>query len=185
MARIQREAYIGPWLPEPALTDMDDSLHAGAPGRDARIRCRSAFLVLLEHLTPAERAVFLAARSLRLRLRRGRRRSSARTKPPAGTAEPRQEAYRRASPALQAHTRGASPDLTHFMQAVSNGELAGFCGCWPRMWCCPPMAAARRAARPRIRCTAGSGGAIPAGHPAGARAGLQRRAGPGRMASRP
>jgi len=50
----RREQYVGPWLPEPLLeeqeitgtADLDDSLSM-------------AFLVLLESLTPVERAVFL------------------------------------------------------------------------------------------------------------------------------
>jgi len=55
-ARVKREEYFGQWLPEPILTaqaatsfpdpKMDDSLSM-------------AFLVLLERLTPLERAVFL------------------------------------------------------------------------------------------------------------------------------
>ena len=55
-ARVQREEYVGQWLPEPIVTDpasdpfgvikVDESLSM-------------AFLVLLERLTPVERAVFL------------------------------------------------------------------------------------------------------------------------------
>jgi RNA polymerase sigma-70 factor, ECF subfamily len=55
-ARVQREEYVGQWLPEPIVTDpasdpfgiikVDESLSM-------------AFLVLLERLTPIERAVFL------------------------------------------------------------------------------------------------------------------------------
>lgn len=55
-ARMQREEYVGHWLPEPVITGpsadpsatslMDESLSTG-------------FLVLLERLTPTERAVFL------------------------------------------------------------------------------------------------------------------------------
>jgi RNA polymerase sigma-70 factor (ECF subfamily) len=55
-ARVRREQYVGPWLPEPLLgeqakeiggkTDLEDTLSM-------------AFLVLLESLTPVERAVFL------------------------------------------------------------------------------------------------------------------------------
>src|SRR5215213_3877354 len=58
LARIQREAYIGPWLPEPALTDMDERF---TPAHQAEMHesVSMAFLVLLEQLTPAERAVFL------------------------------------------------------------------------------------------------------------------------------
>jgi RNA polymerase sigma-70 factor, ECF subfamily len=55
-ARAQREEYVGQWLPEPIVTD---------PGSDpfGIIRVDEslsmAFLVLLERLTPVERAVFL------------------------------------------------------------------------------------------------------------------------------
>ena len=55
-ARVQREQYVGEWLPEPIVTDprsdpfglihVDESLSM-------------AFLVLLERLSPIERAVFL------------------------------------------------------------------------------------------------------------------------------
>ena len=34
LARIQREAYIGPWLPEPALTDLDERF---APAHQAEM----------------------------------------------------------------------------------------------------------------------------------------------------
>lgn len=54
-ARATREAYIGPWLPEPVLT-AEDSAAAHAEQRES---IGLAFLVLLETLTPQERAVFL------------------------------------------------------------------------------------------------------------------------------
>jgi RNA polymerase sigma-70 factor (TIGR02957 family) len=55
-ARSTRESYIGPWLPEPLLTD--DGL---GPQRTAELHesITLAFLVMLETLTPQERAVFL------------------------------------------------------------------------------------------------------------------------------
>jgi RNA polymerase sigma-70 factor (ECF subfamily) len=55
-ARAQREEYVGEWLPEPIVTD---------PGSDplgiikVDESLSMAFLVLLERLTPIERAVFL------------------------------------------------------------------------------------------------------------------------------
>lgn len=53
-ARVKREAYFGPWLPEPLLTaDAPDELLA----RHESISM--AFLLLLETLSPVERAVFL------------------------------------------------------------------------------------------------------------------------------
>lgn len=57
-ARVQRESYIGPWLPEPLLT-------ADAPP-DLLMRkemLSMAFLVMLENLQPLERAVFLLRES--------------------------------------------------------------------------------------------------------------------------
>jgi RNA polymerase sigma-70 factor (ECF subfamily) len=58
-ARVQRETYLGPWLPEPIA-----SAEAAVPPDPARITgdydsISLAFLVLLENLTPAERAVFI------------------------------------------------------------------------------------------------------------------------------
>ena len=55
-ARTAREEYVGPWLPEPLVTDE-------APGPERSVaRAESvtlAFMVLLETLSPEERAVFL------------------------------------------------------------------------------------------------------------------------------
>lgn len=53
-AQVKRETYIGPWLPEPLLTT--------ATPDDITILAESlsiAFLVLLERLSPLERAAFL------------------------------------------------------------------------------------------------------------------------------
>jgi RNA polymerase sigma-70 factor, ECF subfamily len=56
-ARVRREAYVGPWLPEPLLTDGS----APDPGDAAELSdsLSMAFLVLLERLSPVERAAFL------------------------------------------------------------------------------------------------------------------------------
>ncbi|MEV0396349.1 RNA polymerase sigma-70 factor [Polymorphospora rubra] len=53
-ARHRRETYVGPWLPEPILTGGDT---AGA-GPDAE-SVSMAMLVVLETLSPLERAVFV------------------------------------------------------------------------------------------------------------------------------
>ncbi|GCE31914.1 DNA-directed RNA polymerase sigma-70 factor [Dictyobacter alpinus] len=59
LARRKRELYIGPWLPEPILTE--DMPEAADP--ETRVETEEsislAFLVLLEQLQPFERAVFL------------------------------------------------------------------------------------------------------------------------------
>jgi len=58
-ARARREEYVGPWLPEPIATDGDGAV-ASLDDQAALAESLSlAFLVLLESLTPVERAVFL------------------------------------------------------------------------------------------------------------------------------
>jgi RNA polymerase sigma-70 factor (ECF subfamily) len=53
---VQREEYTGVWLPEPIVTDPgDDPFHLIRIDESLSM----AFLVLLERLTPIERAVFL------------------------------------------------------------------------------------------------------------------------------
>src|SRR5581483_11154824 len=52
-ARARRETYVGPWLPEPLRTDGD----ALAPADRESIS--TAFLLLLERLSPQERAAYL------------------------------------------------------------------------------------------------------------------------------
>jgi RNA polymerase sigma-70 factor, ECF subfamily len=61
-ARVRRESYVGDWLPEPILTEdsplsppaVDPQTHA-----EQADSLSMAFLLLLERLTPLERAVFL------------------------------------------------------------------------------------------------------------------------------
>ena len=57
-ARVRRESYVGTWLPEPLVGDAD---HAPGPAELAETSdsLSMAFLVLLESLSPPERAVFL------------------------------------------------------------------------------------------------------------------------------
>jgi RNA polymerase sigma factor (sigma-70 family) len=54
-SRHKRENYVGEWLPEP-MSDMSDGPEAAAERKDT---LSYAFLVLLERLTPIERAVFV------------------------------------------------------------------------------------------------------------------------------
>lgn len=56
--RRRRETYIGPWLPEPVLTEVQPD------AAEPMLRTESvslALMVILEALTPAERAVFVLA----------------------------------------------------------------------------------------------------------------------------
>ncbi|HMA33076.1 MAG TPA: RNA polymerase sigma-70 factor [Chloroflexia bacterium] len=56
-ARVQREQYVGPWLPEPLITT--DAGLTPLQTLEQQESIALAFLVLLECLTPQERAVFL------------------------------------------------------------------------------------------------------------------------------
>jgi RNA polymerase sigma-70 factor, ECF subfamily len=55
-ARVRRETYVGQWLPEPLLTDPYED-----PARSAELAdsVSMAALLLLERLSPLERAVFV------------------------------------------------------------------------------------------------------------------------------
>lgn len=55
-ARVRREQYVGPWLPEPMLTQP-----ASDPAEAVELAdtLSTAFLMLMETLSPLERAVFL------------------------------------------------------------------------------------------------------------------------------
>jgi len=54
-ARARREAYVGPWLPEPLLTAAPDAADRAELAESVSL----AMLVVLESLTPEERAVFV------------------------------------------------------------------------------------------------------------------------------
>ncbi|MFI0452920.1 RNA polymerase sigma-70 factor [Actinomadura sp. 6N118] len=53
-AQVQRETYVGPWLPEPMLTSPD-----AAEGAELAESVSMAMLVVLETLSPLERAAFV------------------------------------------------------------------------------------------------------------------------------
>ena len=55
-ARVRREQYVGPWFPEPLLTDPYSDPERSAELADS---VSMAALVLLERLSPLERAVFV------------------------------------------------------------------------------------------------------------------------------
>src|ERR1700687_2907827 len=64
-ARVRRESYVGTWLPEPLGAPVFWDLRVSGDERDPAELAETsdslsmAFLVLLESLAPAERAVFL------------------------------------------------------------------------------------------------------------------------------
>lgn len=60
-ARVRRETYVGPWLPEPLLTDEPSVDPYRDPERAADLAdsASMATLLVLERLSPLERAVFV------------------------------------------------------------------------------------------------------------------------------
>ena len=60
-ARVTREQYVGPWLPEPVLTDGRPEPEQSAALAES---LTLAFMVLLDTLSPEERAVFVLREAL-------------------------------------------------------------------------------------------------------------------------
>ena len=121
-ARVRRETYVGEWLPEPLLASTDDDPARKAETADS---LSLAFLVLLESLSPEQRAAFLlrevfgepyeriaevigtSAQNARQLVRRARRHVDER--------RPRFEASREQRETL----------ATRFFAAVQEGDLEG------------------------------------------------------------
>jgi RNA polymerase sigma-70 factor (ECF subfamily) len=119
-AQMQRETYVGLWLPEPLVETTDPSEHS-----ELNESLSLAFLLLLERLSPIERAVFLlrqvfdydyaeiaaivgkSAENCRQILHRAQRHLPAR---PTHTSAP--------------HTKPQQV-FTQFFQACMNGEMEG------------------------------------------------------------
>lgn len=54
-ARVRRESYVGPWLPEPFISDVETP----EDERELDESITMALLILLEQLSPGERATFI------------------------------------------------------------------------------------------------------------------------------
>jgi RNA polymerase sigma-70 factor (ECF subfamily) len=123
LARRKREVYVGPWLPEPILTE--ETAEAADPEKrvETEESISLAFLVLLEQLQPFERAVFLLREvfayefaEIAAMLEKSEtacRRSFSRAKKHLVDRRPR------FSPAPETHRQL----LTSFLQAVQSGEM--------------------------------------------------------------
>ena len=143
-ARARRERYVGEWLPEPIITD-GTTTRRGAPS--SRTRCRWRMLVLLESLSPEQRAALLLhdvfgygyARSPRSSEERGQR-------PPAGL--PRPAPRRAAAASFPDDARAARRAGLRFFSAVQHGDLAGLEALLAADVVLTAMAAARSGARP-------------------------------------
>ena len=122
-ARARRETYVGEWLPEPIVIDTRED--PAAPGRDGRLALARLPGPAREPLTRAARRA-PAARRLRLRLRRDRRRSSARARTTPGSS--RSGARRhvdRAGLASRPRRSSASELAGRFFAAAQQGDIEG------------------------------------------------------------
>ncbi len=65
-ARQRRETYVGPWLPEPFITDKDTLSSGEDPVQQYEVKesLSTAYLLLLQQLSWTERAVFLLREAL-------------------------------------------------------------------------------------------------------------------------
>jgi RNA polymerase sigma-70 factor (ECF subfamily) len=135
-ARVRREEYVGEWLPEPVITS------AASDPAELSESLTMAFLVLLETLTPLERAVFLlhevfdyshaeiaavtakseeACRQVLRRAKQSVQRRQPRFTPAAGEAEQLTEQFARA---LQTGDADALMNLLH-EQVVAYSDGGG------------------------------------------------------------
>src|SRR5258707_38257 len=124
-AQVQRETYIGPWLPEPVLTETND-LFAPAQQAELHDSLSIAFLTLLEDLSPLERAVLLLHEVFdyeypEIARMVGREEAACR------------QLYSRAKKHIAEHRPRFKPSqeahrqmLNQFLEATSTGELDGF-----------------------------------------------------------
>jgi RNA polymerase sigma-70 factor (ECF subfamily) len=125
-ARVQREEYLGPWLPEPVLTDGRADLLNPAEQTMIHDSISVAFLLLLETLSPAERAVFILHEVFDYKFREiseivGKNEANCR------------QLFRRAKEHIAANrprfeTNPADLDrlLTKFIETVETGEIDAF-----------------------------------------------------------
>ncbi len=121
-ARRRRERYVGTWLPEPLLASGDPD---PADRVEMRETISTAFLVLLERLSPLERAVFLLREAFGYDyadIAEIVDKSEANCRQVLARARKRIEAERpRFEPAPERHR-----ELTEeFLAAVTDGDLAG------------------------------------------------------------
>ena len=122
-ARVRRETYVGPWLPEPLLTpeESDPAAHA-----EMNESLSLAFLLLLQTLSPVERAIFLLREvfdygydeiaAIVQKSEENCRQIFARAKKRIDAGKPRFDVSQKDQQEL----------ATRFFDAVGQGDLAGF-----------------------------------------------------------
>ena len=122
-ARVRRETYVGEWLPEPLVASADDD-----PARKAEMAdsLSLAFLVLLESLSPEQRAAFLLREVFdepydRIAEIVGTSEQNARQL----VARARRHVEERRAPGSRPRASSASELATRFFAAAEEGDLEG------------------------------------------------------------
>ena len=155
-ASRRREEYVGPWLPEPLLLADKDASSDVVLAESVSM----AMMVVLETLSPDERAVFV------LREVFGFDYDEIGSAVGKSAAAARQSAHRAREHVQARRKRFESVDPKQSMQSPRNSSRpqppaiwTDWCRCWRRMWCGPPTAmarSARRDDRSRVRTTSPS-----------------------------
>ncbi|GAA4637816.1 RNA polymerase sigma-70 factor [Actinoallomurus vinaceus] len=121
-ARVRREEYVGPWFPEPLLADPYQDPERSAELADS---VSMAALLLLERLSPLERAVFVLREVFGFSFREiasGVERSEAACRQLAMQARRHMEAGR---PRFEADRREREELAERFFEAFKEGDVDG------------------------------------------------------------
>lgn len=157
----RKESYVGPWLPEPLLTAPDV-----AEDVELADSVSMAMLLVLETLTPVERAVFVLREVFDLgydEIAEAVDKSPAAVRQIAHRARGHVAARRPREVVSAADTRGA---LDAFRRAIETGELQDLSICSRPTWCCWATAAeSNRRCRGPLRAPTGSPACSPSACP--------------------
>jgi RNA polymerase sigma-70 factor (TIGR02957 family) len=123
--KARRESYVGPWLPEPLLTGREELAAEGAQLAES---LSMAMLIVLETLSPLERAVFVLREAFGM--------AYGEISEILGRSEPavRQLAHRAREHVQERSTRFEADQATRqevterFLEATSNGDLEALLG---------------------------------------------------------
>ena len=121
-ARVKREEYFGQWLPEPIVTGPGGDPYLASQMDDS---ISMAFLVLLERLTPQERAVFLLREAFEYEyaeIARILEQSESNCRQLLRRAR---QHLKQARPRFEPSPKQQEELLQRFVQATSSGEIEG------------------------------------------------------------
>ena len=139
-ARVRREEYVGPWFPEPLLTDPYQDPERSAELADS---VSMAALLLLERLSPLERAVFVLREVFGFSFREiasAVERSEAACRQLAVQARRHMDAGR---PRFEATARSARNSPHGSSTPSAKATSTGCASCWPPTFTSSATAAAR------------------------------------------